>query len=230
MTPPRPEANCRDRQREQSERAGHEAGVRHVESGAAAIEGGTAVTGLAKASGIPSRVRDVKRYAGLSRYDAEEPGRREGYSASGWRFGSDSGPDDWSYSESGSIDRGSGSSVGPLGYTEPRARDQRIREEISERLADDPSVDASDISVDVQKGAVTLTGTVTSREQKRRAGDVADCISGVKDVTNDLRISGDDQERSSMRTNGAVHKEPGRSSSRQKSSAGPRPTVGGHSG
>jgi hypothetical protein len=36
---------------------------------------------------------------------------------------------------------------------------------------------------------VILGGTVTSRDQKRRAEDVAERISGVKDVTNQLRVS-----------------------------------------
>jgi osmotically-inducible protein OsmY len=55
------------------------------------------------------------------------------------------------------------------------------------------SVNATDIRVQVHEGHVTLTGTVTSREQRRRAEDVADCISGVKEVTNDIRLSGDSQ-------------------------------------
>jgi Flp pilus assembly secretin CpaC len=56
-------------------------------------------------------------------------------------------------------------------------------------MTDDPMLDASEITVQVSKGEVTLNGTVTSREQKRRAEDVAERISGVKDVTNQLRVS-----------------------------------------
>lgn len=222
MIRPRHQADCRDRHPQQAERVVHETGVSHE-------QGGDAAPNRAEGSSAPSRVRDVRRHAGLSRFDAEEPGGREGYSATGWRFGSDSGPDDWSYSESGAIDRGRGQRVGPHGYAEPRSRDhrradERIREEVSDRLGDDHSVDASGISVDVQKGGVTLSGTVTSRDQKRRAGDIADCISGVKEVTNNIRVSCDDPHQS--RTSGAGHQEPARSSSRIGTGGGSRPAVG----
>ena len=38
-------------------------------------------------------------------------------------------------------------------------------------------------------GEVTLSGSVMSRDQKRRAEDVAERISGVRDVTNQLRVT-----------------------------------------
>ena len=38
-------------------------------------------------------------------------------------------------------------------------------------------------------GEVTLDGTVPSREQKRRAEDLIDSLSGVKHVQNNLRVS-----------------------------------------
>ncbi len=37
-------------------------------------------------------------------------------------------------------------------------------------------------------GEVTLNGTVTSREQKRRAEDLVEDLSGVKHVQNNLRV------------------------------------------
>jgi hypothetical protein len=67
--------------------------------------------------------------------------------------------------------------------------DDRIRDEIADRLADDRSVDASDVSVHVHQGRVTLTGSVMNRAQKRRAEEVADRISGVKDVTNSIDVT-----------------------------------------
>jgi hypothetical protein len=74
---------------------------------------------------------------------------------------------------------------GPKDY---RRSDERIREEVSDRLTDDYSVDASDITVQVKDGEVTLSGSVTTREQKRRAEDLAESISGVREVTNSLRV------------------------------------------
>ena len=75
---------------------------------------------------------------------------------------------------------------GPKDY---QRSDDRIREEICDCMTDDPMLDASEITVVVNKGEVSLSGTVTSRDQKRRAEDVAERISGVKDVTNQLRVS-----------------------------------------
>ena len=77
---------------------------------------------------------------------------------------------------------------GPRGY---RRSDERILEEICDRMTDDPFLDASEIEVDVKQGEVTLAGSVVSRDQKRRAEDIAERIGGVSDVTNRLRIMRD---------------------------------------
>jgi hypothetical protein len=75
--------------------------------------------------------------------------------------------------------------MGPSDYTRS---DERIREDANDRLTDDPRVNARNISVSVESGEVTLSGTVSSREDKRRAEDCVDAISGVKHVQNNLRI------------------------------------------
>ncbi|HET9627888.1 MAG TPA: BON domain-containing protein, partial [Novosphingobium sp.] len=74
---------------------------------------------------------------------------------------------------------------GPSDYTRS---DERIREDVNDRLTDDPRVDARRISVSVKDGEVTLSGTVGNREAKRRAEDCIDRISGVKHVQNNLRV------------------------------------------
>jgi len=74
---------------------------------------------------------------------------------------------------------------GPKGYTRS---DERIREDVSDRLSDDPHVDASEVEVVVASCEVTLSGTVPNREAKRRAEDVAERVSGVKHVQNNLRV------------------------------------------
>jgi hypothetical protein len=74
---------------------------------------------------------------------------------------------------------------GPRGYSRS---DDRIREDVNDRLTDDPWVDASDIDVQVRQGIVTLSGRVDSREAKRRAEDIAESCSGVRDVTNQIRV------------------------------------------
>jgi len=74
---------------------------------------------------------------------------------------------------------------GPKGYARS---DDRIREDVSDRLSDDSTVDASDIEVSVSNLEVTLSGTVDSREARRRAEDCAEAISGVTYVQNNLRV------------------------------------------
>jgi hypothetical protein len=65
--------------------------------------------------------------------------------------------------------------------------DDRIREDICDRLSDDDEVDASEITVNVKGGEVTLEGSVTDRYSKRRAEDIVESVSGVQDVSNRLR-------------------------------------------
>lgn len=74
---------------------------------------------------------------------------------------------------------------GPKGYARS---DERIREDVNDRLSDDSFLDASEIEVQVNDGDVILTGTVDTRIDKRRAEDLAEDVSGVKNVQNQLRV------------------------------------------
>jgi len=74
---------------------------------------------------------------------------------------------------------------GPKNYSRS---DERIREDVSDSLTDDPLVDASEIDVNVSNQEVTLSGTVHTRQQRRLAEDRAEAVSGVKHVQNNLRI------------------------------------------
>jgi hypothetical protein len=74
---------------------------------------------------------------------------------------------------------------GPKGFARS---DERLREDINCRLTDDAYVDASAIDVNVENGDVTLTGTVSDRFEKRRAEDIAELVSGVKNVENRIRV------------------------------------------
>jgi osmotically-inducible protein OsmY len=76
--------------------------------------------------------------------------------------------------------------TGPKGY---RRSDDRIKEDINDRLTDDHRLDASGIEVSVEKTEVTLTGTVRDREGKRRAEYLAESVSGVTNVENRLRVN-----------------------------------------
>lgn len=75
---------------------------------------------------------------------------------------------------------------GPKGY---HRSDARITEDVCDRLADAPDLDASNIEVKVNNGEVMLTGTVSHRDDKRRAEDLIENLSGVGEVHNQLRVS-----------------------------------------
>jgi len=74
---------------------------------------------------------------------------------------------------------------GPRGY---RRSDERIHEDVNDRLSDDYYLDASDIEVVVADGELTLVGRVNSRADKRRAEDIAESVAGVTNVENRLRV------------------------------------------
>ncbi|WP_205772530.1 BON domain-containing protein [Microvirga calopogonii] len=74
---------------------------------------------------------------------------------------------------------------GPKGY---QRSDARITEDVNDRLTEDPHIDASEIEVRVENREVTLTGTVNSRFEKRHAEDLAESVSGVTHVQNNLRV------------------------------------------
>ena len=74
---------------------------------------------------------------------------------------------------------------GPLNYTRS---DQRIYEDVCDALSDDEEIDASQVEVKVEKGDVTLTGTVQNRDARRRTEDVIERISGVKEINNQVKV------------------------------------------
>jgi osmotically-inducible protein OsmY len=74
---------------------------------------------------------------------------------------------------------------GPKSY---RRSDDRILEEISDHMCDNPYLNASEINVEVKNCEVVLTGLVEDRQSKRLAEDIAEAVSGVENVENRLRI------------------------------------------
>lgn len=90
-----------------------------------------------------------------------------------------------SYGGHASQNSGPYAGYGPKGYSRP---DDRIREDINDRLTWDDRIDASDIEVTVTAGTVVLDGSVDARRDKRIAEDIADSVSGVWDVHNHLQI------------------------------------------
>jgi hypothetical protein len=89
---------------------------------------------------------------------------------------------------------------GPRGY---QRSDERIREDVCEALTEADDVDASGIDVQVASGVVTLTGTVDGRFAKRRAEDLADTVSGVREVQNHLRLQGNEPRQDARPVEGS---------------------------
>jgi hypothetical protein len=77
---------------------------------------------------------------------------------------------------------------GPKGYMRS---DERIKEQVSERLEEHGEVDASEVTVSVKEGEVTLDGTIADRAMKRMAEELVEDSPGVKQVHNRLRIDKD---------------------------------------
>ncbi|MFN2439346.1 MAG: BON domain-containing protein, partial [Chitinophagaceae bacterium] len=75
---------------------------------------------------------------------------------------------------------------GPKDY---KRSEERIKEDAYDRLSDDDLIDATNLQVQVQDNEVILSGTVSEREQKRRAEDLVESISGVANVQNNIRVS-----------------------------------------
>jgi len=75
--------------------------------------------------------------------------------------------------------------LGPKGY---QRTDERLREDISERLMHAYDIDSSDVTVDVSGGKVVLEGTVPDRRMKHAIEDLADGAAGVQDVDNRIRV------------------------------------------
>ena len=74
--------------------------------------------------------------------------------------------------------------VGPRGWSR---QDDRVREEVCERLLQDRLLDARGISVTVQDGVVTLTGEVPGASDAAHAEMLARHAPGVTDVRTELR-------------------------------------------
>jgi hypothetical protein len=86
---------------------------------------------------------------------------------------------------------------GPKGY---QRSDERLKDDICERLMNADYIDASDVSVEVKDGKVTLEGTVLQRRMKHAIEDIVDDCIGVKDIDNKVRVSQGEERRSETNT------------------------------
>ena len=66
--------------------------------------------------------------------------------------------------------------------------DERIQEDVCDRLTQAGQLDASDIEVQVSRGEVTLGGQVDSQQSKHMAEDIAKGVPGVRDMHNQINV------------------------------------------
>ncbi len=132
-----------------------------------------------------SEFRDQREYGDYEIDDIRSPGGVPHRRATPEGFGF-AAPPNYSLGAWADVQRGGHFfGRGPKGY---RRSDERIKEEISDRLMAHPDIDASDVEVQVANGIVTLTGTVEDRHEKRLTEYVAEDALGVDDVNNQLKV------------------------------------------
>jgi osmotically-inducible protein OsmY len=150
------------------------------------------------------RDRDGRR--GLAEWNDDDRVRIERSSAPMTGYGTAYSPSrDWSGTrQSTGTSQWTGTNYagrGPRGY---QRGDERIREDVCDRLTDDPRIDASDIEIQVNGGEVTLGGSVRSRDEKRFTEDLVERVSGVRDVNNHLKVRPADEVLGTARSGASV--------------------------
>jgi osmotically-inducible protein OsmY len=95
----------------------------------------------------------------------------------------------WGEGRSGAERRKTGGSHAGQGSQFRRRSDDKIHEEIWELLSNNADLDATEVELHVESGAVTLTGTVDSRDAKWLTEDLATSVTGVREVNNRLKVA-----------------------------------------
>lgn len=117
--------------------------------------------------------------------DTENDYSPMGYYTDGWGRGFDSeGNFNVSWQQEDFLS-GPYSGQGPKNY---HRSDERIEDDINERMTRHGHLDARNLTAHVKDGLVTLDGTVHDRRSKRLAEDLAESVRGVVDVQNNLRV------------------------------------------
>src|SRR5262245_13881630 len=179
---------------------------------------------------------------GQSGYGPGDPGAGYGQGGYGGPFAPPPGPQSgWGYgspAQSGAMRTGPGGGFGEFGVgrtiSQPgprrnrgpqgyRRSDDRIRDDIYDRLMDLDDVETVNVTVLVTDGEVTLEGDVDDRRSKYVIEDIADSVLGVQDVNNRLRV-----QREGWKDARSLPPQQPRGSSDNRSSApGPQATARG---
>ena len=124
-------------------------------------------------------------------FDYENREQDFGYESEGAFYQDLDEPVSYSYYEVWYIP-GEFTGMGPQGY---QRSDSRIHEDVCERLTQHGQVDARNVEIEVHNGEVMLKGSVPDRNMKRAVEDVAESVSGVREVRNDIRVKREEQTR-----------------------------------
>jgi hypothetical protein len=119
------------------------------------------------------RESDYARRAGMQGGGMSGQHGFPGYGGSGW-------------GSSSSMGQGTTSRRGPKGW---QRTDDRLKDDICERLYHTLHIDSSEVTVEVKDGKVMLDGTVPQRGMKHALEDLIDSLPGVHDIDNRVRVS-----------------------------------------
>lgn len=72
--------------------------------------------------------------------------------------------------------------------------DSIITTKVKAELLSNESIESGDISVETEKGMVTLSGFVESQDQVKRALDVTEKVEGVRSVSDKLNVKGEEDQ------------------------------------
>lgn len=79
--------------------------------------------------------------------------------------------------------------VVPL-FAQGTPSDNKIYDQVRQKLANDPDVRGANLDVVVKNGAVTLTGVVHDERAREKAEKITKKVKGVISVTNELKLFG----------------------------------------
>lgn len=75
-------------------------------------------------------------------------------------------------------------------FAQNASSDDKIYDQVRQKLANDPDVKGAGFNVTVKNGAVTLEGTVHDEHAKEKAEKIAKKVKGVTSVINKLKLFG----------------------------------------
>lgn len=75
-------------------------------------------------------------------------------------------------------------------FAQSKVSDDKIYDQVRQRLANDPDVKGGGFDVTVKDGEVTLKGTVNDKNAREKAEKITKKVKGVTKVDNQLKIFG----------------------------------------